>query len=372
MTRERKIAAATVGFAVLIAMYTGLRLPNRWSATLQSVSLFDGFHRRFLVGTLLRPLAYLAHDSYALYASFSFIVLATLLAIVVAYAVRTESLAVRLWCIAWFLLPTGGFLFNEVGYFEQVLYVMLFASIWLVGRGRVVAATVIMSLAPFVHEIAILTVLPVYGVVLLRAVPLRRAMILMITPIVLNVIVLVIPAASAGAVAGLEARLAQADFTFRVDAIALFQRTQEESWKLYHVHSAVVYVRPAMYVLVALFGLVWLSDRRGWGMAPLLVAASAAAIAIPSLLVYGGWDGNRWLFLVIGNFFLIVWLALRAREQPALTRESISVLVIAVLLVSHVSIWYFDRLSPRELAWRPVAKFLKGVVDGSTFELANE
>jgi hypothetical protein len=371
VTRDRKLAAVAVGLAVLVAAITALRSPSRWSATLQAVSVFDGFHKRVLVGTLLRPFAYLAHDSYYLYAGFSFVVLATVIGVLVAAAIRTDNLVLRLWVVAWFLLPTGAFLFNEIGYFEQVLYLMLFASIYLVGRGRVVAATTVMAFAPFVHEIAILTVIPIYGVVLLRAVPLRRAVIATLIPAAVNAILLVIPGASSGAVPALEARLATADFTYRIDALALFQRTQAESWKLYNIHDVVVYVKWPMIVLVIAAILLWASDRRGWGLPVLVALASVAAIATPYLLVYGGWDGNRWLFLVMTNFFAIVWLALRGRDTP-LPREAITILVITVLVMSRMNMWYFDRLHPRELSYRGVVQFVRGVANGGVFKLANE
>lgn len=367
----RRVAGVAIGFAVLVAAITGLRSPNRWSATLDAVSVFDGFHKRVLVGTLLRPLSQLTHDSYYLYAGFSFAVLAAVLAVVVAAVIRTERLAERLWIIAWFLLPTGGFLFNEVGYFEQVLYLMLFASMWLVARGRIVAATTLMSVAPFVHEIAILTVLPLYGLVLLRAVPLRRAVIATAIPTAVNLIVLLLPGGSATAVPTLAARLATADFRYRPDALTLFERTQADNWKLYKTHKVLLYVKWPMIALVVAAVLAWASDRRGWTRSPFVLLASAASIAIPYLLVYGGWDGNRWLFLVITNFFVVGWLALRERDTP-LAPATITVLVIAVLVVSRLNIWYFDRLAPRELDYRGVSKFVHGLADGSVFELANE
>ena len=373
---DRRVTAIALGLATFFALYTGFRVPNAWSATLQSVSLTDGFHRRFVVGTLLRPLALATDFDYRLFATFSFLVLGGLLTVVVINAWRTQLLSQRLLVIAWLLLPTGGFLFNEVGYFEQLLYLLLFVAIWLVGRGKLVAAIAVMAVAPCIHEIAILTVLPIFGLVLLRRVPPKQAVIATAIPAVVNLIVLAIPPASAGAVDTLALQLQHANFNFRVDALILFNRSQSENWGLYKVHDVVVYVRPIAYGLIALLLGLWFSDRESWRTERdrlpswLLLVAACAAVAVTSLLVYGGWDGNRWRFLVITNFFLVVWFLLGERSAKPLRIGTITLLVLSALLVSRLAIWYFDGLSPRETGYRPIVKFFQHIADGSVFEMA--
>lgn len=103
-----QLIAFALAFAVGVAAYTGFRVPNAWSATLDSISLGDGFHRRFLVGTLLRPLADAVNYNYWLFAMFSYLVLATLLVVLVALVFRTRLASRRFLIITWLLLPTGG------------------------------------------------------------------------------------------------------------------------------------------------------------------------------------------------------------------------------------------------------------------------
>src|SRR2546430_7097789 len=67
--------AVLVPLAVVFAWYRGFRLPNIWSVTLETVSVTDGFHRRFLVGTAMRPIAVLVDFHYWLFATFSLLVL---------------------------------------------------------------------------------------------------------------------------------------------------------------------------------------------------------------------------------------------------------------------------------------------------------
>ena len=71
---DRAVAICAIAFAFALALYTGFRVPNAWSATLDSVSLFGGFHRRFVVGTLLHPLAVATGYNYWVFAAWSFAV----------------------------------------------------------------------------------------------------------------------------------------------------------------------------------------------------------------------------------------------------------------------------------------------------------
>ena len=365
----RTITAVCLGVAIMVAWYVGFRLPNAWATTLQTVSVTDGFHRRIAIGTLLRPLAVATNYDYWLFATFSFLVLAGLIAALFIAALRSKSLGQRLLIVAFFLLPTGAYMFHIVGYFDQVLYLMLFVAIWLLGRGRIVAATVLMSLVPFVHEIAILSVLPVFGVVALRRTPLKTAVIITAIPTLVNAILLFVPIASDGAADTLRAALAQANFQYRPDAIAVFTRTQWETWKLYRIHEVVVYVRPVATFIVGAFAVLWWTNRKEWtprpGLKPILMfVAAAAAIAMPALLVYAGWDHNRWIMLIASNFMLVAWILL---EDSPLSNHACAVLVTTLLVIGHVKIDYFTPDAPRTLTYRDVRWFLRELRSGEFF-----
>ncbi|MFC3452218.1 hypothetical protein [Amycolatopsis speibonae] len=333
-TTPRRSVTALFAIAVLVAGYTGFRLPGDWAATLQAVSLTDGFHRRFLVGTFLKPFG---HD-YAVFAVASFAVLGAVLAVVTLafFSSRNES---RRWLIvAWLLLPTGGYLFHEVGYLDQALYLLLSGALWAVHRNRPVLASAVMALSVTVHEIALLTVLPVFGFALLRKVPFRRACALLAPAALLGSVILALPPVSAGAVDRLRRALSTTDFPYRADALALFGRTQAESWQLYSITTVLLYLLPIVIVVVV--GFLYLHR-------PTLAAAvPVAAIAAPALLAFGGWDDARWGFLLVTNFFVVLWLWLGHRELKA---RQFAVLAALFLILTHVPMPYFDGYAPRGL-----------------------
>ncbi|GAB3740073.1 hypothetical protein GCM10027598_69980 [Amycolatopsis oliviviridis] len=332
-TPRRSVTALFV-IALFVAGYTGFRPPGEWAATLQAVSLTDGFHRRFLVGTLLKPFGH----GYLVFAVASFVVLGAVLVAVTLAFFRSRTEIRRLLIVAWLLLPTGGYLFHEVGYFDQMLYLLLFGALWALHRNRPAVASAMMTLSVMVHEIALLTVLPVFGFALLRKVPFRRACALVAPAALLGAVILALPPVGPGAIDRLRRSLSTADFPYRADALALFGRTQTESWRLYSITGVLLYLLPIAIVVVG--GFLYLHR-------PALAAAvPVAAIAAPTLLAFGGWDDARWGFLLVTNFVVVLWLWLGHREAKL---RQMAVLTALFLVLTHVPMPYFDGYAPRGL-----------------------
>ncbi|WP_181776123.1 hypothetical protein [Amycolatopsis pittospori] len=317
-----------------VAGYTGFRPPGEWVATLQSVSLTDGFHRRFLVGTLLKPFG----NDYLVFAIASFAVLGGLLAAVAFAFFRSRTEGRRLVIVGWLLIPTGGYLFHEVGYFDQVLYLLLFGALWAVRRNRPVLASALIALSTTAHEIALLTVLPVFGFVVLRQFPVRRACAVLAPPTVLGMLILALPPVAPGAVEKLRRELSTTDFTYRADAVNLFERTQSQSWQLYSITDVLLYLTPIAVVVIGGFLLLHRPS--------LAAALPVAAIAAPLLLAFGGWDDARWGFLLVSNFAIVLWLRLDRRE---LKGSRLVALTAVFLILTHVPMPYFDGYAPRGL-----------------------
>src|SRR5215471_16671338 len=156
---KRLSAAADVGLilSLVIALYVGFRLPSLWSVNYYIPSVFDGFWRRSLLGTLLWPLGALRFD-YRFVASLQALALLALLAVLIVHAWRSD-LRIKLLTILFLLAPTGGYLFHEVGYVEQVLYLMLVASLAFADKRL---GLLLMALALLVHEMAAFTVIPLW------------------------------------------------------------------------------------------------------------------------------------------------------------------------------------------------------------------
>ncbi|SEP50391.1 hypothetical protein [Amycolatopsis saalfeldensis] len=326
--------------AVGLAGYTGFRLPGTWVATLESTSLTDGFHRRFLVGTLLHPLAVLAGYDYRVFAVASYAVLGGLLAALAIAFFRSPDGSRRLVIIGFLLLPTGGYLFHEVGYYDQTLYLLLVGALAALRRNRPGIASALMVASVTVHEIALLTVLPVFGFQVLRRFPFRRACVFLAAPALAGLTVLAVRPAAPGAVSRLGQTLAGANFPYRTDALGLFERGQAASWALYSITDVLLYLVPI--AVVVLGGFLVLHRPSGAALLPL------AAIAAPLLLAFGGWDEARWGFLLITNFLVVLWLWLGDRGRE-LKVSQLGTLSVVLLILTHLPMPYFDHYTPREI-----------------------
>jgi hypothetical protein len=374
LLRARPTAISLLVLAVGVATYTGFRMPNDWTATLDAVSITDGFYRRIVVGTLLHPLAVVTHDNYWIFAAESYLVSAALLTITVITYLRTKLTSQRLLIIGWLLLPTGGYFFNEVGYYDQVLYLLLFASVWLLYRDRTIFASILMTVSTLVHEIAILTVLPIFAMVALRRLSFRRTIAVLTPPVVLTGILLVIVApASPGATSRLAFTLARANFPYRADALGLFDRTQAQSWQLYHVSDVLIYLVPFLIITVIAFialrlsgNALAISTTRSVAVRHALVAA--IAVGAPIILAFAGWDKERWGLLAVTNFIVVLFLHLRDAGRE-LTLPQIVVLVAAMFLITHIPMNYFDGYAPRPLQWPAIRQFLSDVVHARIFAI---
>lgn len=355
---KRRAAGLAVGLAILVAAYTGIRLPDRWSVTLQAVSIFDGIHRRFLVGTVLRPFALVFGYDYRLFAVFSFAVLGALVWLVARAAVRSELWSKQLVVIAWFLLPAGGFLFDEIGFLEQVVYLMLALAVWQAGRGRLRTAAVVLALTPCVHELAILSAVPLAGAIWLRTLPPRKVAALLAPAIVVAAVLLLVPHATQATIDHVEAMWNRDGFAYRADALQLFVRTQAESWELYSFWAALRLTLPIVVLLLVATGL--LAERRDH----VAYAGALGAVVAPLLLIYGGWDVNRWQFFAIANFTVLVWIAIDKELVPRAT----AILVVVALLLARRPMGFIDA-KPRELDPRAIADFAGELTSGAFFTI---
>ncbi|GCD98448.1 hypothetical protein [Embleya hyalina] len=328
-----------------------------------SISLQDGFHRRFVVGTVPHPVAEATDYPYALFAGTSFLILAALLAVVVVAAARTRLPARRALVAGWLVLPTGGYLFHEVGYFEQLLFLALFGAWWLLARGRTVAAALLMAVAVCVHEIAMPTVIPLFTLPVVDRLPIRRAAAVLAPSVVVGGVVLLVSPASDGAVPGLRARLREGGFPARADVFEIFGRTQAESLRMYEPFEVLWFLVPLAVLLAAAPAPAFAG---GTVVGPRRLPAIAAAIAPPAA-AFAGWDTHRWAFLLLANTAVVAWWWL-GKERPdatsSRTRTRHRVLVAAALVCVHVPLAYFDGFAPRELTGPGIRTFVDDTTSG--------
>ncbi|MEY9912582.1 hypothetical protein ABIA35_008849 [Catenulispora sp. MAP12-49] len=359
--------------AVATAVYTGFRLPLLWATTFQAVSLQDGFYRRFLIGTVLQPFAALFGYSYWFYTGVTFLALAILLTVLGVVFVRAPLSGRSVLIVVWLLFPTGGFWFNEAGYLDQFLYLGLLAALWLRSRQRVWAAAAVMALTPLVHEIAALTVMPVYAFVVLTEEPrVKRAIAMLVPACVTGAVMLLDRPAAADAIDRSRRRLAHTDWKPRPDVYEVFTRTPKQAWHLYSIHGIMVINLPMIVLAVGGFWVLHLIGKKSpdlhWAHAALATAAAGG----PTLLAFAGWDAMRWGYILATNFCLVMWLWWGWHERNGSPFQMTTlqwVVLIGLLLVASRTPFAYLETNPRIIDWNGVADFLHAVHNGTMFRI---
>ncbi|HXY92000.1 MAG TPA: hypothetical protein VEP49_05945, partial [Acidimicrobiia bacterium] len=123
---------------------------------------------------------------------------------------------------------------------------------------------------------------------------------------------------------------------------------------------------PFAVVGVVAFLLLYFLDGRPRHGSALYPVLAGGAIAAPVLLAFAGWDEWRWAFLLMANFFIVVWVWLgdRGRELSALQWVTLAFVLFFGL---HANLQYFDGYSPRALRPAEIRTLKQQIDDGTLF-----
>ncbi len=359
-TRARWPWLVALVLAIAWAAYVGFRLPNLWSVTLYNVAWSDGTARRALFGTVLAPLWSVGGNEYWVYAAVAFAILGALLTVIVVVAMRARWTAQRIVILAWLVAPTGAYLFHEVGYLDQLVYLLLFASMWLWTRTSPFVAVLPVVASVLVHELVLLTTWPILVWWAWRAGIARRGVIALLVPLGVGVALVALPPMTAGQVGELKDRLtASLPFPIRDSAVELYGRTLGESWAEYYSPTTGLVAVLAFAAVIAVSWLAILAAARpGCTPSRRWAVWSLPVMVAPLALVLGGADTWRWVFLAFGNLaiVLVLWLAeCSAPPRPV----AVAAMLVPFLVLVVLPLQYFDGLVPRALTPDGVSRVLE-------------
>ena len=331
--------------AYVLAFTNGFRMPNLWSINYFLPSLFEGFYRRSLLGTLFFPLGELRFNYYTI-ASIQITIFIGLNIALVYQSLKAQGPARWLWPL-FLLSPAGGYFFHEIGYIDQVLYLVLLLAMSLQSR---VTAGLLMIASLFIHEMALFTTLPVYFAwSIYQGKTIRSVM--KTAGLALIVFALIYLFLQTSSTASLTQFLDQAarlsNYAIRADYYDVF--------RLSFVGG--IYQVPYMpreiinhLLLIPLWAMAgWCFAQQGKDASDKrrLFAIGSLASFFPILLGIFGWDYSRWLFLSMASSSLCLFIA-----RAHLSWKILLLLAILLLALPTVGFLdYFDRFTPRFAPW---------------------
>ncbi|MGR7000900.1 hypothetical protein ACU686_27250 [Yinghuangia aomiensis] len=177
---------------------------------------------------------------------------------------------------------------------------------------------------------------------------------------VAGLVVLLVPASSAGATGSLGGTLAADHFPVRTDALDLFGRTQTDSWQLFSPWEVLVFLLPLTVVLGAAVlcfarGTRWAVGRSPSCRSPRRLAPAALAFARL---------GHGTLGIPARRELLRRHLVLARRTPEPRTAVPLCRGRIRAFAHVHVPLTYFDGYQPRELTGKAMSTFVDDVTSG--------
>jgi hypothetical protein len=345
----KRFALASLVVMVL-AVLRGLQLPLLWTSTHYLFTYDEGFAKRGLFGQFLAFLLGDARYHYQTLATVAFVVLALLLLVITVVGIRQRN--------PYYLIflggPAGAYLFQEVGYLDQVVYLLAVAGALAAlrfPRWRLPLTLLPGLVSLFVHEGALFTTCPllVFAALLVgRPRDLVAFLAFPLAAVAISEWGLLSPQA---ATAMMQRAAQHADFPIRTDAYAVFSRMARDNtalvldrWAkgqmLFRLYDVLPYC--TLFTAVSLFGLRSLFPS-------LAVSAGAVVVTLaPLVLSILGWDLDRWGALVMLNAFLCLMLVAQAlKASPKLPAAIVVVAVIVGAFARYpFMIGHPERLPP--------------------------
>ena len=154
--------APVLALCVLHAFCTGFYMPSIWTTNYYTISFFDGFFRRALIGTFFYPFGDLRF-TYHFIASVQLLAGACLLLFVLYKVLAARQHRVLIWYLACaFLLSRwGAFFFGMQGHPEWLMYLVVVLSL---GVKNSALRVVLLASTVWMHEMAVFTCLPLWFV----------------------------------------------------------------------------------------------------------------------------------------------------------------------------------------------------------------
>ena len=336
-------------FVILIggAFIEGFRMPSLWSINYYLPSFFDGFFRRALSGTILSVLGESKFHYYTI-ASIQISVLFALLGWI--YYAFQKNILLMLMISFYLLSPAGAFLFHEVGYIEQLLFLILFVSIALFPKHKA-ASLMIFSTSILFHELALLATLPIYFTYIYDRTGSVKNAVLYTLPSLLLFVVLygffqTVPFETAKIFT--DKIRAFANYQLRIDYYNVFLN------QFIGTRSQFYYNLNTITQLLMLFSFSVLSGQiiyRLYQQKLLSLFVFGAGVA-PLLLGFFGYDLNRWFFLSLSSSTTVLVLIFFSRHTTlsvfmAHQKLFIGFVVLYALIISKMYFGYFDGYKAR-------------------------
>lgn len=352
-------------FTIIIfyAFIEGFRMPNLWSINYYLPSFFDGFYRRALPGTILSFLGDSRFNYYTI-VLVQFSILTSLL--VWIYYLFQKNILMMLIISLYLVSPAGAYLFHEVGYVDQLLYLILFISIATFKKHKIFSIILFTS-SMLVHELTLFVTLPIFFTYIYMSMENFKKSILYILPslVLFLLIYLFFQTVPADTIEIFKEEISRfSDYKLRNDFYTIFTNTLTGSRnKIYYEFKNINQIL-LLFSVASLTSLIVYKLSKKQIVLSLLIFLSGL---LPLVLGLFGWDLSRWFFLSLSSLTVIFTVVLLHHkvtfaEVISIQSTAVSYFIFYILLISNMHLVYFDRYKPRPIDLHSVEVIKKEIL----------
>ncbi len=345
---KKYIPFTLFGIIIIYAIYIGFRMPNLWSINYYLPGFFDGFYRRALPGTILSLLGDLKFNYYTI-ASIQFLVLISLL--VWIYYFFQKNILLMLMIGLYLISPAGGYLFHEVGYIDQLLYLILFVSIAIFKQHKILSI-LLFSSSMWIHELTLFVTLPIYFTYLyIETKDLKKAILYVLPSIFFFLLIYIffqtVPLDNISLFKNEISNVA--NYKLRSDFYKIFTNELTGSRnQLYYNIGSLNQIFLLFIVSGLMSSIVYKISKKHILLSMLVFIVGMS----PLILGIFGWDIYRWYFLSLSSLtviFVVVLVHYGTTFAEILfdPKTFILYIVFYALLISNMYLGYFDGYKPR-------------------------
>ncbi|MBL0687650.1 MAG: hypothetical protein JJV94_07495 [Sulfurospirillum sp.] len=249
--------------------------------------------------------------------------------------------------------PAGAYLFHEVGYIDQLLFLVLFISIATFKKYKIFSITLFSS-SMLIHELALFTTVPIFFTYLYLSTKNLKKSILYITPslVLFLLVYMFFQTVPSDAIQLFKEKISNySNYKFRNDFYTIFTNTFTGARnKLYYgINSLNQILLLAFLISTTTLIIYRLSNKQI--ILSLLVFSTGL---LPLTLGLFGWDLSRWYFLSLSSLtvvFVIILIHYRTTFTEIFSIQSTVILyfIFYILLISNMHLRYFDGYKHRPM-----------------------
>ena len=344
---------ASLFFGYAVALINGFRMPNLWSINYYIPSMLEGFYRRSLMGNITFFLGDLRFQYHTI-ALIQLLIFIALNIVIIRTCLKSDTSLKWIWLL-FLLSPAGGYLFNEVGYIEQLLFLVLFLAI---NSNTKIISGILIIASIWIHEMALFTTIPLYLAYLIMQKRSWKEIIFVAagsTLLFLTIYIFFQTIPLDKLQQYLNTASHSTNYEVRVDYYNVFSNQfmgERFQWYYSTREVANILLISPLWIIIAI-GFAHISHP------PLhqksLFFIGFITCSLPLLLGLFGWDVHRWIFLSLCSTVLCMYWV----------EHKIPLLLIRIFMVVLIifSIWgnleYFDGFSPRLKSWQSAVWFIR-------------